>query len=499
MQRCPKCNRTYQDDMQKFCTHDGGRLSPYEPPLGEAPTSFDLGATMRTDSSDLGETLLDKAAELNKTMAVPPPPPPSPQLNRTIAVPSTPPANIPAAAPPPPPSSPTPQPQQNKTVLAPPPQQQPQPQNKTILDPPPPQPPSQPPTTGEIRPTGTMPTPSSTAELPRTQATAGFSQGSPGQSPPASQPTNWPPAPPPSHPSTPAAPSGHVGQFSTPGQAAHVAPSPALPGQITQPIGKSNRMPLIIGGVVLLLLLVAGASIIGFLMMSGKSETKPGGGAGLNSNVGTDSGSNTNANTASNVNANTGAFEAPPNSLKFVNSRASLDGKLAEHYADFSFYYPRLWTLDPKSGVPGASNFVKVDRIIPPGLSQERFTVGWYNSKGTMESDRASFPGFVSRFSTNLAPSFPNYEKVSEGDTKVNSYQGYEFRFKSVTVGTEKGDVTAWGRVVFLPPEVEGSKNGLVLLMFTTSLAADLNGVEDVGKKGELAMIIDTFRLGSNP
>jgi hypothetical protein len=35
--------------------------------------------------------------------------------------------------------------------------------------------------------------------------------------------------------------------------------------------------------------------------------------------------------------------------------------------------------------------------------------------------------------------------------------------------------------------------------MFTTSVAADLSGVEEVGKKGELATIIDTFRLGSNP
>src|ERR1044071_5416705 len=99
MQRCPKCNRTYQDDKQKFCTHDGGRLEHYDPPLNEAPTSFDLGATMRTDSSDLGETLLDKAAELSRTMAVPPPPPQP--LNKTIAVPSPPPVSPPAAPPPP--------------------------------------------------------------------------------------------------------------------------------------------------------------------------------------------------------------------------------------------------------------------------------------------------------------------------------------------------------------------------------------------------------------
>ena len=135
MQRCPKCNRTYQDDKQKFCTHDGGRLQPYEPPLSDAPTSFDLGATMRTDSNELGETLLDKAAELNKTMAAPPPPPSSPQLNRTVAAPSPTPAKIPAA---PAPAAPPPQP--------------PPPQQKTIVAPPPPQQQEQSPPTVEIRP-----------------------------------------------------------------------------------------------------------------------------------------------------------------------------------------------------------------------------------------------------------------------------------------------------------------------------------------------------------
>ena len=367
MQRCPKCNRTYQDDKQKFCTHDGGRLEPYAPPLNEAPTSFDLGATMRTDSSDLGETLLDKAAELNKTMAAPPPPPPSPQLSKTIAVPSPPKVTPAAAAPPPPPPQPPPsQPPQNKTVAAPPPQSPP---------------------AGGIRPTGTMPGSSQTSELPRPQETTGFPPPASG----VSQPSGWPPAPPP--PATASTPHRQP-----------VAP-PLAPGHITQPVQKPNRLPLVIGGIVVLLLLAVGASVIAYMMYSRKSEPKPTNEPGLTSNISTDKKdvTNANANTAGNANSSTSKFEAPPNSLKFVNSRADLDGKLAEHYADFSFYYPRLWTLDPKSGVPGASNFVKVDRIVPPDFKQESFAVGWYDSKGMMTADRAIFPNLVSRFNAYAA------------------------------------------------------------------------------------------------
>src|SRR5215216_1479151 len=45
MKSCPKCNRTYPDEGQKFCTFDGGLLI--------APQTFDPNATIRATSMDL--------------------------------------------------------------------------------------------------------------------------------------------------------------------------------------------------------------------------------------------------------------------------------------------------------------------------------------------------------------------------------------------------------------------------------------------------------------
>src|SRR5688572_22064379 len=45
MKSCPKCDRTYPDEGQKFCTFDGGLLI--------APQTFDPNATMRATSIDL--------------------------------------------------------------------------------------------------------------------------------------------------------------------------------------------------------------------------------------------------------------------------------------------------------------------------------------------------------------------------------------------------------------------------------------------------------------
>src|SRR5215213_10753529 len=45
MKSCPKCNRTFPDEGQKFCTYDGGLLI--------APQTFDPDATIRATSIDL--------------------------------------------------------------------------------------------------------------------------------------------------------------------------------------------------------------------------------------------------------------------------------------------------------------------------------------------------------------------------------------------------------------------------------------------------------------
>jgi hypothetical protein len=218
--------------------------------------------------------------------------------------------------------------------------------------------------------------------------------------------------------------------------------------------------------------------------------------ASANENNGANSGSGSSSpETASDSSHNVAPFVPPPDSTEFVNSSASLDGKLAEHYIDFSFYYPRSWKSDPKSGVAGASNFVKVERLLPPDFTQEQFAVAWYESGGTIEADRDKFPRLVEMLNNNYKQ-FPEYRKVSEGDTKINSYDGHEFRFESISRNTAKGDIKLWGRIVFLPPGVAGEKNGLILLMLATSLAPEMTSVSDVGAKGEMPLILDSFRLG---
>jgi hypothetical protein len=261
---------------------------------------------------------------------------------------------------------------------------------------------------------------------------------------------------------------------------------------------KKSKMPLIIGGVLVFLLLAGGAlAAVFFFVVKPKldqlaAEQRP---TPERPVIQATPETPTPAPTVEEA-VPTPEFVPPPDTVQFENSNANLDGKLAEHVFDFSFYYPKSWQRDPKAGVAGATNFVKVERSLPPNFPQENFVVGWYTSTGTFVGDLRSFPQRVEEFSALLAKAFPEYKKVSEGPTKVNSMQGYEFRWEGLSKGSEKGDIHLWGRVIFLPTGNEGDTSGATLTMLSTSLAPELSSVEDVGEKGEAPVILESFRFG---
>jgi len=338
-----------------------------------------------------------------------------------------------------------------------------------------------------------------TVALPRnTGPTTGPSASSPNTAD-ISRPT---PPPPPPAPAVQQPQQRTTGEVATPPPRAtsaplpQVAPSAPLP---PQPVAKKkSKVPWIIAGI-LLFLLLGGGALAGLFFALVKPRLDQMAAAERNSNRPVE---NTNVSTptpapsvATATPTPVDTFQPPSDAVQFVNSNQTLDGKLAEHYFDFSFYYPKSWSRDPKAGVPGATNFVKVQRILPPALVQENFAVGWYTSSGTFAQDLQTYPQRVEQTSNALAKSYPEYKKVSEGPTKVNSMDAYEFTWEGLEKGTDRGDVKLWGRVIFLPTGTEGDTAGAILSFLCTSLAPELSSVEDVGKRGEAPVILDSFRF----
>lgn len=419
MKSCPKCNRTFPDEGQKFCTFDGGLLI--------APQTFDPNATIRATSAELNAPS-EKATSRDL-----------PDPNATIAESSY-----------------------ASTVALP----------------------------RNTAPTG----PPSTAGLGRTQN----DNPPPPQPPPSSglDQTVALPAPPPLQPQspTPAPPP-------PPETVAPVTPAAAAPATAVVPGQKKSKLPWIIVGVLLFLLIGGGAlAAVFFFVVKPKldhqaqnqqNQNQPVVESNVNTNV------NANPQTSPTATATPEDNYVPPlGTTAFLNSNERLDGKLAEHYFDFSFYYPESWQKDSRAGTAGASSFVKVERRLPPDFTQENFSVGWYTSSGSYDGDLPSFPARVEEVSNALSKNIPEYRKVSEGPTTVNTMKAYEFRWVGFSKGTEQGDLQLWGRVIFLPIGKQGETTGATLTMLSTSLAPELSSVDDLGAKGEAPVILDSFRFG---
>ncbi len=253
--------------------------------------------------------------------------------------------------------------------------------------------------------------------------------------------------------------------FPPPGQG---YPPPGAPmGAMPPPAVKKSKTPWIIAGVGCLVLIgIMCIVLIGGLAYLGKKVQS------------------------------TQATNVPPaqqaaGTKQYVNSRVGRTGELAKNYVDFSFNYPETWELVPNQ----TKNFVKVEREDENKTTLENFAVGWISATGTA-FDKQLLPQLAKQLGAQFASSFQDFAQVSEGETKVGAYEGYEVKFTAKLPDTPQGDADIYGRVVLLPPP-SGQTKGVALVMLATSLAPEVNGVDDVGVKGEMANILDSFRFGA--
>lgn len=178
----------------------------------------------------------------------------------------------------------------------------------------------------------------------------------------------------------------------------------------------------------------------------------------------------------------------PPNTEFFQNTRENLDGELATYYRGFSFYYPQDWAK-----TQGVKNFVDVARKDENGVPIEQMIVLYYKSKGTFKSDRENFPTLVKESSKGFAAQIPNYRLVSEGEKIINDgWKVYEMKFEG-DIKTKNGNARVFGRRLFMPAMRQGIKSGFVITMLATSLSPNVQSADDVGEKGELKTVLETF------
>lgn len=190
----------------------------------------------------------------------------------------------------------------------------------------------------------------------------------------------------------------------------------------------------------------------------------------------------------------------PPNPTKptvpdgftaFQNEKSGLmNPNLAKNAVGFSLAYPSDWEKNPIIGTKAASNFLDIAKR--SGKKPiEQLLISWYGSEGTFDLDnQKKFKDYAPQLKGLFAKQIPKYQQIGEGPTTFNGKPAYEVKFQG-----EEEEVQIWGRTVFLPVGKEGAKTGLMITMLATSFDTEVTGVEDLGNKGDLAKIVETFKL----
>lgn len=183
------------------------------------------------------------------------------------------------------------------------------------------------------------------------------------------------------------------------------------------------------------------------------------------------------------------AITPPENFILFENSKQNLKGDAEKNFLGFSLYYPKDWKKNDAK-----NNFLDVSKNTSSGTPVEQMLVSFYDSRGTFDEDKEIFPALIKDTKAMLKKIVPKFKPVSKGETTINGgWRAYEFNFVGAGKTAKGEDIKLWGRRLFVPAQRGGVKNGYVLTLLATSFSPDVKSVEDVGVKGDLSRVLETF------
>ena len=178
----------------------------------------------------------------------------------------------------------------------------------------------------------------------------------------------------------------------------------------------------------------------------------------------------------------------PEELVQYRNTREGRSGNLAEHYVGFELAYPRSWT---RKSEPDDTNFVSIERSVD-SRTWENLNVGYFQTAGSTERNESLYGQLIASVENQFAQQFPGLRRVHEGSTTVGEYAAHEGLFHA-NVTADGQPVDIYLRAVLLPTP-DGTK-GVTLLMMGTSFHPDLEKPDDLGTKGELPAILESFRF----
>ena len=175
-------------------------------------------------------------------------------------------------------------------------------------------------------------------------------------------------------------------------------------------------------------------------------------------------------------------------------NRADLfaDGERQKYWVNFRFDYPSSWEIASGAKTASAADFVELNRAYQ-GYYVESFTVeDFYTNQVSLAADLPTLgPKFMASVDANRPKKATNYQRISEGPTTFRGYTAYEYRAQWVSPNDAGKSRNVFLRYLIVAPPT--GKYGVILEMSGDAFSPDIKGLDDLGTKGEMATILDSF------
>jgi hypothetical protein len=183
-------------------------------------------------------------------------------------------------------------------------------------------------------------------------------------------------------------------------------------------------------------------------------------------------------------------LERKPDLAHYANTREGRTGNLLESYVDFSFDYPKTWTL--KTADPDNINFVTAERSVD-GKTYENINVGYFTPAATEAENQQLYTQVLGQIEGQFSQQFRDFRKVTEGPTRIGEYDAHHAVYDG-WVEVDGKRVGVFVRAAFIPQP--GGNRGVSMMMIGTTINPALTEAADLGAKGELPIVLQSFKFG---
>jgi hypothetical protein len=166
----------------------------------------------------------------------------------------------------------------------------------------------------------------------------------------------------------------------------------------------------------------------------------------------------------------------------FTATQDNIPPRLRENFVPFAFDYPANFRI-----VESPANFVKVEESTD-GTTLENFAVGYLIVPSADADNNAYYPELLGQLRNQFSKQFSGFKEIAQAPETVAGQRGRAMIFEA-RIGT----TPLYGKAILV--REPDNPRGVLMILLATNADPEIRSAADVGVRGDLPQILQSFRF----